>query len=151
MSCVRTMCDLCHFSSLVGSVPVGLSHSISQEKSGKRASPYRHGESVVIAFLLWPCWLADSLTWDHSGQLTSISPCCALPARYTSTKTSPPHKTADSDHTTAHTPIQHRHAFKILPLSSGKLYTRTTGNNGYVLNWILVYLFLDYCIMRTSF
>ncbi len=27
--CVRTMCDLCRFSSLVGSVPVGLSHSIS--------------------------------------------------------------------------------------------------------------------------
>lgn len=50
--CVRTMCDLCRFSSLVGRLLVGLSHSVSQEKSGKRASPYQHGESVVIAFLL---------------------------------------------------------------------------------------------------
>lgn len=84
-----TTCVLWYFSSVVGRVPVGLSHSVSQEKSGKRASPYRHGESVVIAFLLWPCWLADSLTWDHSGQLTSISLCCALPARCTSTRASP--------------------------------------------------------------
>lgn len=135
----------------MGRVPMGLSHSVSQDKSGKRASPYRHGESVVIAFLLWPCWLADSLTWDHSGQLTSISLCCALPARYTTTKASPPHLTADSDHTTAHTPIQPRHTRKILPSSSERLYTRTTGNNGYLLNDILVHRLLDYCILHTSF
>lgn len=88
---VWTTCYLWYFSSVVGRVLVGLSHSLSQEKSGKRASPYRHGESVVIAFLLWPCWLADSLTWDHSGQLTSISLRCVLPARYTSTRASPPY------------------------------------------------------------
>lgn len=28
-----------------------------------------------MAVLLWPCWLADSLTQDHFGQLTWISLC----------------------------------------------------------------------------
>lgn len=36
---------------------------------------YHCGESVIMAVLLWPCWLTDSFTWDHFGQLTSISLC----------------------------------------------------------------------------
>ena len=43
-------------------------------RGGKGGQRYHRGESVVMAVLLWPCWLADSLTWDHFGQLTSISP-----------------------------------------------------------------------------
>lgn len=44
-------------------------------RGGKGGQRYHRGESVVMAVLLWPCWLADSLTWDHFGQLTSISLC----------------------------------------------------------------------------
>lgn len=42
-------------------------------RGGKGGQRYHRGESVVMAVLLWPCWLANSLTWDHFGQLTSIS------------------------------------------------------------------------------
>lgn len=45
-------------------------------RGGKGGQLYYRGESVVMAVLLWPCWLADSLTWDRFGQLTSISLCC---------------------------------------------------------------------------
>ncbi len=44
-------------------------------RGGKGGQRYHRGESVVMAVLLWPCWLVDSLTWDHFGQLTSISLC----------------------------------------------------------------------------
>lgn len=41
-------------------------------RGGKGGQHYHRGESVVMAVLPWPCWLANSLTWDHFGQLTSI-------------------------------------------------------------------------------
>lgn len=43
-----------------------------KSRGGKGVQHYHRGESVVMAVLLWPCWLANSLTWDHFGQLTSI-------------------------------------------------------------------------------